>query len=182
MRCWLLWDGRRAARRRGWTGSSWWERVEARVQESVRDKDAPQLSPKIPFTPAPSQPNTWERKVATNWKTLFSAALSRPSGGVFWTPDSTALERRRLQARTSASAGSALRFRFTRSTAVLPASILAVVEHCGNARGATEELSASASGLRAPHAPRAKGGPALARLPRQYGGGGRREWRDSCGG
>lgn len=84
--------------------------------------------------------------MATNWKTLFSAALSRPSGDVFGVSNSTALERRRLQARTKASAGSVPSFRFTRRTAVRPASIAAAVEHCGNVLGVTEELFSSASG------------------------------------
>ena len=81
----------------------------------------------------------------------FSAALSRPSGDVFGVSNSTALERRRLQARTKASAGSVPSFRFTRSTAVLPASIAAAVEHCGNVLGVTEELFSSASGPRPRH-------------------------------
>lgn len=98
--------------------------------------------------------------MATNWKTLFSGPLSGSSGTVFWAADSTALLRRRLQERTRASAGSALRFRFTRRTAVLPASIAAFAEHCGNARGATGEPSSSASGTRCRHARRALGGPA----------------------
>lgn len=101
---------------------------------------------KIPSTPAPSLPNTWERTVATNWKTLFSAALSRPSGGVFWAANWTASLRRRLHARTRASAGSALRFRFTRRTAALPTSIAAVAEHCGRCWGGRREPLSSASG------------------------------------
>lgn len=122
-----------------------------RVGERVTDKDATQLYPKIPFTAAPSRPNTCERTVATNWKILFSAALSRSSGDVFGVSNSTALERRRLQARTKASAGSAPSFRFTRRTAVLPASIAAAVKHCGNVLGVTEKLFSSASGPRPRH-------------------------------